>query len=153
MRTVPSGNSLQLFRKGSFYFMSQQFKESIAPYQQALDIEKVSPSLERKFWYVLVDNLAMAYGITGDLTNSQKVIEYGISKDSNYPMFYYNMACVAAEKGDMAGAEANLKLAYDRRANVLEGETLGDARTDDSFQKFMQRKDFRDFANKLYSQP
>jgi hypothetical protein len=153
MRTVPSGSSLQLFRKGSFYFMSQQFKESIAPYQQALDIEKVSPSLERKFWYVLVDNLAMAYGITGDLTNSQKVIEYGISKDSNYPMFYYNMACVAAEKGDMAGAEANLKLAYDRRANVLEGETLADARTDDSFQKFMQRKDFRDFANKLYSQP
>ena len=53
----------------------------------------------------------------------------------------------------MAGAEANLKLAYDRRANVLEGETLADARTDDSFQKFMQRKDFRDFANKLYSQP
>ena len=72
MRTMPSGSSLQLFRKGSFYFMSQQFKESIAPYQQALDIEKVSPSLERKFWYVLVDNLAMAYGITGDLTNSQK---------------------------------------------------------------------------------
>jgi len=58
---------------------------------------------------------------------------------------------VAAEKGDAAGAEANLKLAYDRRANVLPGEALADARTDDSFQKLMQRKDFRDFANKLYS--
>jgi tetratricopeptide (TPR) repeat protein len=148
---APSGNSMQLFRKGSFYFMSQQFKESIAPYQQALDLEKANPSLEKKLWYVLVDNLAIAYGITGDLTNSQKVIAYGISKDPNYPIFYYNMACVAAERGDMAGAEANLKLAYDRRANVLEGETLADARTDDSFQKFMQRKDFRDFANKLYS--
>src|ERR1700722_1232123 len=148
---APSGNSMQLFRKGSFYFMSQQYKESIAPYQQALDIEKTTPSLEKKLWYVLVDNLTMAYGITGDLVNSQKVIDYGISKDPNYPMFYYNLACVAAEKGDMAGAETNLKLAYDRRANVLPGETLADARTDDSFQKFMQRKDFRDFANKLYS--
>src|ERR1700722_20100026 len=148
---APSGNSMQLFRKGSYYFMSQQYKESIAPYQQALDLEKTTPSLEKKLWYVLVDNLTMAYGITGDLVNSQKVIDYGISKDPNYPMFYYNLACVAAEKGDMAGAETNLKLAYDRRANVLPGETLADARTDDSFQKFMQRKDFRDFANKLYS--
>jgi tetratricopeptide (TPR) repeat protein len=150
---VPAGNSMQLFRKGSFYFISQQYKESIAPYQHALDIENTSPTLEKKLWYVLVDNLAIAYGITGDLANSQKVIEYGISKDANYPMFYYNLTCVAAEKGDMAGAETNLKLAYDRRANVLAGETLADARTDDSFQKFMQRKDFRDFANKLYSQP
>ena len=145
--------SMQLFRKGSFYFMSQQFKESIAPYQQALDIEKVTPSLEKKLWYVLVDNLAMAYGITGDFMNSQRVIEYGISKDPSYPVFYYNLACIAGEKGDMARAETNLKLAYDRRANVLPGEALADARTDDSFQKLMQRKDFRDFANKLYSQP
>ena len=58
----------------------------------------------------------------------------------------------APEKGDAAGAETNLKLAYDRRANVLSGETFFDARTDDSFQKLMQRRDFRDFANKLYSQ-
>jgi len=151
--SAPAGNSMQLFRKGSFYFMSQQYKESIAPYQQALDIEKVTPSLEKKLWYVLVDNLTMAYGITGDLASSQKIIEYGISKDPNYPMFYYNLACVAAEKGDMTGAETNLKLAYDRRGNVLPGETLADARTDDSFQKLMQSKDFRDFANKLYSQP
>jgi tetratricopeptide (TPR) repeat protein len=149
----PMGNSVQLFRKGSFYFMSQQYKESIAPYQQAFDIEKVSPTLEKKLWYVLVDNLAMAYGITGDLANSQKTIEYGISKDPNYPMFYYNLACVAAEKGDAAGAKTNLQLAYDRRANVLPGEAFADARTDDSFQKLMQRKDFRDFVNKLYSQP
>jgi hypothetical protein len=58
---------------------------------------------------------------------------------------------VAGEKGDAAGAETNLKLAYDRRDNVLPGETLSDARTDDSFQKLMQRRDFRDFVNKLYS--
>jgi tetratricopeptide (TPR) repeat protein len=148
---APAGNSMQLFRKGSFYFISQQYKESISPYQQALDLEKANPSLEKKLWYVLVDNLAVAYGITGDLAHSQQVIEYGISKDPNYPMFYYNLACVAGEKGDASAAEANLKLAYDRRANVLPGESLADARSDDSFQKLMQRPDFRAFVNKLYS--
>jgi hypothetical protein len=47
--------------------------------------------LEEKLWYVLVDNLAMAYGITNDLENSQKVVAYGISRDPSYPLFYYNM--------------------------------------------------------------
>ena len=146
-----AGNALQLFRKGSFYYISQNFKEAIGPYQQALDLEKANPTLEKKLWYVLVDNLTIAYGITGDLANSESIAQYGISKDPNYPLFYYNLACAAAEKGDVAGAETNLKLAYDRRANVLAGETFSDARTDDSFQKLMQQRGFRDFANKLYS--
>jgi len=148
--SVPVGNSLQLFQQGSRYFLAQDFRGSIAPYKQALDIEKVTPTLEKKLWYVLVDNLAIAYGITNDLANSQKVIEYGISKDPNYPMFYYNLACIAGEKGDARNAKANLKLAHDRRANVLPGESLADARTDDSFQKLMQDGDFRDFVNGLY---
>jgi tetratricopeptide (TPR) repeat protein len=151
--TAPAGSALQLFRKGSFYYISQKFQESIGPYQQALDLEKANPTLEKKLWYVLVDNLTIAYGITGDLANSESIAKYGISQDPNYPLFYYNLACAAAEKGDVAGAKTNLKLAYDRRANVLPGETFADARSDDSFQKLMQRRDFSDFANKLYSQP
>ena len=148
---VPVGNSLRLFQEGSRDFISQNYRESIGPYQRALDIEKTTPTLEKKLWYVLVDNLAMAYGITHDFANSKKVIEYGISKDPNYPMFYYNLACIAGEKGDAQGAEKNLKLAYDRRANVLPGESPADARTDDSFQKLMQNSEFRQFVNALYA--
>jgi tetratricopeptide (TPR) repeat protein len=148
---VPAGNSLQLFQLGSRYFIAQDYRGSIAPYQQALDIEKVSPTLEKKLWYVLVDNLAMAYGITKDLGRSQKVIEYGISKDPDYPMFYYNLACLAGEKGDARNAKTNLKLAYERRGNVLPGESFADARTDDSFQKLMQNPDFRQFVDALYA--
>jgi tetratricopeptide (TPR) repeat protein len=148
---VPVGNSLRLFQLGSRYFIAQQYREAIGPYQQALDIEKVTPTLEKKLWYVLVDNLAMAYGITNDLGNSQKVIAYGISKDPKYPLFYYNLACIAAEKGDAQNAEANLKLAYEHRSNALPGETIPDARTDDSFQKLLLDKNFRQFVDSLYS--
>jgi hypothetical protein len=147
---VPVGNSLRLFQQGSRYFIEQNYRDSIAPYQQALNIEKVTPTLEKKLWYVLVDNLAMAYGITNDFPNSQRVIEYGISKEPNYPLFYYNLACIAGEKADARNAQANLKLAYDRRANALPGESLPDARTDDSFQKLMQDKGFQQFADALY---
>jgi len=148
--TIPVGNSMQLFQQGSRYFLAQQYREAIGPYQQALDIEKASPMLEKKLWYVLVDNLAMAYGITNDLENSQKVLAYGISKDPSYPLFYYNLACIAGEKGDSQSAKANLKLAYERRSHALPGETIPDARTDDSFQKLMQEKDFRQFVDSLY---
>jgi len=92
----------------------------------------------------------MADGITNDLENSQKVVAYGISKDPSYPLFYYNMACIAGEKGDAQSAKANLKLAYERRSHALPGETIPDARTDDSFQKLMQEKDFQQFVDSLY---
>ncbi|HEY2821507.1 MAG TPA: hypothetical protein VGJ06_10750 [Candidatus Acidoferrum sp.] len=145
-------SALQMFRVGSYYYVSQKYKESIGPYQRALNLEKANPTLDKTSWYVLVDNLTVAYGLTGDLTNAENVVRYGISQDSNYPVFFYNLACLDAEKGDVAGAEANLTLANDRRANALPGETFdADARTDDSFRKLMQQKAFRDFANKLYS--
>jgi tetratricopeptide (TPR) repeat protein len=147
---VPVGNSLRLFQQGSRYFIDQNYRDSIAPYQQALEIEKVTPTLEKNLWYVLVDNLALAYGITDDFANSQRVIEYGISKDPNYPLFYYNLACIAGDKGDVRRAKANLKLAYDRRANALPGESVPNARTDNSFRKLMQDKDFQQFADALY---
>src|SRR2546426_3005742 len=36
-------------------------------------------------------------------------ISYGVSKDPAYPLFYYNLACVAADKSDVAEAERNLR--------------------------------------------
>jgi predicted Zn-dependent protease len=108
-----------LFQQGSRYFIDQNYRDSIAPYRQALEIEKVTPTLEKNLWYVLVDNLALAYGVTDDFANAQRMSEYGISKDANDPLFYYNLACIAGEKGDVRRAKANFKLAYDRRAKAL----------------------------------
>jgi hypothetical protein len=47
---VPVGNSLRLFQQGSRYFIDQNYRDSIAPYQQALDSEKGTPTLEKKLW-------------------------------------------------------------------------------------------------------
>jgi len=43
--------------------------------------------LSNEYWHVLVDNLAMAYGIPGDLTRSKEILEYGLAKDPTYPNF------------------------------------------------------------------
>lgn len=146
-----SGTSLQLFLKGSLAFRDGKYQESIAPYQKALDMEKASPKLEKNLGLALIDNLTMAYGITGNLAASKATAQYGISKDPTYPLSYYNLACAAAEEGNVADTQNFLKLAYDRRDNMIPGEKFPDARTDDSFTTLMKNPGFRGFVNALYS--
>jgi tetratricopeptide (TPR) repeat protein len=147
---VPSGNSLTLFQEGSRYFIAHQYREAIRPYQKALEIEKSTPTLDKNHWRVLIDNLSVAYGITHDLTSAREALTYGVSKDPDYALFYYNLACVAAEKGDLPDTENYMKLAFERRENLIPGETFPDARVDDSFQKLLLQKEFRQFLNSLY---
>ena len=150
---VPAGNSMLLFQQGSRYFIAHQYREAIGPYRQAFEIEKVTPTLNKNLWRVLVDNLSIAYGITGDVAYARETLNYGVSKDPDYPLFYYNLACAAAEKGALSDTEKYLRLAFDRRANTIPGETFPDARVDDSFQKLLLQKDFRQFLNTLYGPP
>jgi tetratricopeptide (TPR) repeat protein len=147
---VLTGNSMLLFQQGSRYFLAHQYRQAIAPYQKAFEIEKSTPTLEKNLWRVLVDNLGMAYGISGDLTSARDTLTYGVSKDPDYPLFYYNLACVTAEKGDRPDTENYLKLAFERRENMIPGETFPDARVDDSFQTLLLQKEFRQFVNSLY---
>jgi hypothetical protein len=147
---TPAGNSMQLFQEGSRYYLAHQYREAIPAYQKALDIEKSTPTLEKNYWRVLIDNLGIAYGITGNLASAKSTLSYGVSKDPDYPLFYYNLACVAAEKGDAHDTEKLLKLAFDRRNNVIQGETFPDARSDDSFQKLLLQNEFRQFVTSLY---
>jgi tetratricopeptide (TPR) repeat protein len=151
--SVPAGNSMLLFQQGSRYFIAHQYREAIGPYRQAFEIEKITPTLDRNLWRVLVDNLSIAYEITGDLAHARETLNYGVSKDPDYPLFYYNLACAVAEKGAVPDTEKYLRLAFDRRANTIPGETFPDARVDDSFQKLLLQKEFRQFLNSLYGPP
>ncbi len=44
-------------------------------------------------------------------------------------------------------------LAFERRDNVIPGGTLPDLRVDDSFQKLLLQKEFRQFIYSLYGPP
>jgi tetratricopeptide (TPR) repeat protein len=150
---VPAGNSLSLFLEGSRYFVAHQYRDAIPFYQKAFEIEKSSPTLEKNLWRVLIDNLSISYGITHDLTSARDALTYGVSKDPDYPLFYYNLACVTAEKGDLPDTENYLKLAFERRDNLIPGERFPDARVDDSFQTLLLERGFRQFLAALYGPP
>lgn len=142
-------SSMDLMGEASRLYEQQDYKGAIGPYSQALELEKASPKLGKPLWYVLVDNLGVSYGITRDLQKAKDTFDYGVSKDPAYPLFYYNLACTYAEMGDEAKASDYLKKAFDYKANVLPGETMPDPRTDDSFQKLMKKKEFRELAESL----
>jgi tetratricopeptide (TPR) repeat protein len=141
--------SLELVQEASLLYLQHDYKGAIRPYSQALELEKVNPRLEQRLWYVLVDNLGMSYGITGDLKNAKETFEYGVSRDPRYPLFYYNLACTYAEMGDATEAGNHLKKAFEYKANVLQGERIPDPRQDDSFKKLMKNKEFRELAETL----
>ena len=144
---------MHLLEEGSRYFIAHRYREAIGPYSKAFEIEKRTPSLDRTMWRVLIDNLSMAYGITGNVPSSAEVLNYGVSKDPDYPLFYYNLACGTAEQGKVQETESYLKLAFERRANVISGESLPDPRRDHSFQKLLKQKEFRQFVDTLCGSP
>lgn len=141
--TSAQKTSMDYLIEGSQFYMNGDYKNAIPPYQKALDLEKKERKLERKFWIVLVDNLGMAYGITGDIKSSFAVFDYGISVEPTYPLFYYNMACGYGELGDEDNAIKWLRPAFKYKANMMAGERFPNPETDSSFAKFRESEKFR----------
>jgi tetratricopeptide (TPR) repeat protein len=103
--------STDYLQVGSLFYLGHDYQRAIAPYAQALALEQKNRQLDKKLWFVLVDNLGMAYGITGNLDKARETFEYGIQQDPDYPLFYYNMAGYFGEKEDASNAALYLKKA------------------------------------------
>jgi tetratricopeptide (TPR) repeat protein len=149
-QTPTTQTSMQLFRLGSAFYLQNKYDQAIPPYQKALDLERAQPQLDKTLWRVLVDNLGMAYGMTGRLKEAKVTFEHGIQADPTYPMFHYNLACTFAEMNDLDHAMQSLKTAFQYRKNQNAGEEgMPDPRQDSSFQRFMNNDVFRTFVNNL----
>lgn len=134
--------SAALVAEGNKHFALNEYDKAIGPYQEALDQEKKEPKLDSSQWRVLIDNLAMAYGITGKLAAVEEVLKYGLSKDPTYPMFYFVYADLYAERNDLDNTMKVLRMALKYRNNVIPGEKLPDPSADDSFKRFLKNDGF-----------
>ena len=143
-------NSRQLFNIGSALYLQSKYAQAIPPYQKAFDLERAQPELDRTLWRVLIDNLGMAYGMTGHLKEAKTTFEQGIQADPTYPMFHYNLACTFAEMNDLDHTMQSLNTAFRYRKNQNPGEAgMPDPRQDSSFQRFMKNVSFRNLVNDL----
>ena len=63
---------MEYMKEGSQHYIQGNLKSAIIPYSKALEFEKKQPTLGKPLWYGLVDNLGIAYGITGDLKKARE---------------------------------------------------------------------------------
>ena len=128
---------------GNAAYAAKDYPTAVKSYGTALDQEKAKPTLDKKQWYALVNNLAMSYTLTGDTKNARIVLAYGVSKNYDYPMFHYILARTFGVEGSEGDAINHLERAFERRSKLPAGEKLPDPMTDESFAGFADSDAFK----------
>ena len=132
------------FRVASILFKNSP-NLAVPYYKSALDAMPDNPSFitPRR---IATDQLVMSLGMSGDIKDGRAVAERAVAADPDYPINYYNLACMDAEQGNATNAKAHLKQAFDRRANVLKGESMPDPTKDESILKLKKDETFWAFV-------
>ncbi len=137
------------FSYGNLFYQQHQYKRAIPFYEKSLAQEKSHATMSRDHFKVLLDLLGISYGVSGDLEKSKEILQWAITQEPEYPLFYYNLACAYAELNNLPDAIANLRKAYQYRNNVLEGEQLPDPSMDSSFSRFITDETFLSELEKM----
>jgi predicted Zn-dependent protease len=137
----PSNILAQIYL-GQSLFKQQKFADAVGPFEKARELEAGGIKLNSDQHRILVDQLVIAYGISGNLKKAHSLLDDAIRQDPDYPLNYYNLACAFAEEGDKPKMLANLSTAFQHKDHVLKGEQMPDPRTDDSFQNYVHDADF-----------
>lgn len=137
---------------GGYFFAKDHYPDAARYYQQALDLEKKSPSMDRTSLEIMIDELAAAYLAVRDVPNARVALQYGISKYPDYPLFYFNLAAAYAELDRMDECIEQLRAAYQRKAGMIAGEAFPDPLTDDYFRKFLKEEKFTKAVREMQRQ-
>jgi tetratricopeptide (TPR) repeat protein len=98
---------------------------------------------------IMRDQAGMSYGISGDSAKARSLLEKGIADDPDYPMNYYNLACADAGEKKLSDAKRHLQQAFDRKANMIPGESMPVPAKDDSFLPYKGDREFWSFVQGL----
>jgi tetratricopeptide (TPR) repeat protein len=133
----------------SYYYLKEDYAKSAKHYEEVLNRQASERTLDHDSWRMVIDQLGMSYGLSGQPGKTRDLLQWAIPVDPEYPMFYYSLACAYAEMGDPDQALSNLRLAYQYKLNMLPNETFPDPKKDPSFKKLLKDKKFRAELDKL----
>lgn len=137
----PSNILAQIYL-GQSLFMQKKYGDAVGPFEKARDLEANGMKLNSDQHRILLDQLVISLGESGDLKKVHALLDEAIRQDPDYPLNYYNLACAYAGEGDKAKMLASLSTAFQHKDHVLKGEQMPDPRTDDSFQNYVHDPDF-----------
>ena len=141
-KPAPNPEVMAYIQDGRDFFLKHYYSESIPLFEKALAMERKRPSLDQFWWRILVDDLGVAYGASGNLKKAKATYEYGLAKDPKYYLFNYNMACTYAELDDADKAISYLRLTYKSIEEITTVKPKIDPWSDPSFKKLMNNDKF-----------
>jgi len=71
---------------GQALFRQAKYAESVGPYEKVREMERSGNKLSSDQHRIVVDQLSMAYGISGDLKKARALLEDAIRQDPEYPI-------------------------------------------------------------------
>jgi tetratricopeptide (TPR) repeat protein len=142
---------IDAFLYDQILYDNQQFAAAGPLFEELLMRSKNEPDQDLDLIRVLTDQAGMSYGMAGNIAKARSIFESAIPSDPGYPMYYYNLACADAEENKLADAQKHLQQAFDRKANVIHGESMPDPTQDDSFTPYQNNKQFWSFVESLRS--
>ncbi|HZQ18847.1 MAG TPA: tetratricopeptide repeat protein [Terriglobales bacterium] len=134
---------------GQSLFRQEKYDQAVIPFEKARNLENAGIKLTLVQHRILVDQLAMSYGISGKSKECRALLESAIREDPDYPLNYYNLACLNAQEGNKRELINDLTLVFQHRDHVLNGEEMPNPRKDSSFEKYVNDPDFVALMKKL----
>jgi hypothetical protein len=142
-----------IFFYGQILYQKHKYADAAPIFEKALGhVNDLPDATLKTMKRVATDQAGIAYGISGNSVKARAVFEKAIVEDPEYPLFYYNLACADAEEKNLAAAKKHLQQAFDRKANIIPGETMPDPTTDNSFTPYRDNKEFWAFVEGLRGQ-
>jgi hypothetical protein len=142
-----------IFFYGQILYQKHMYAGAAPIFEKALaHVNDLPDTTLKTMKRVATDQAGIAYGISGNAAQARAVFEKAIVSDPDYPLFYYNLACADAEEKNLAAARKHLQQAFDRKANIIPGETMPDPTTDNSFTPYRDNKEFWAFVEGLREQ-
>ncbi|HEY6348268.1 MAG TPA: hypothetical protein VI636_02550 [Candidatus Angelobacter sp.] len=118
-------------------------------YERAFVLEKANRTFDNDMYLDLISRLGFAYRINGNLAKAKETLIYGLSQNSNYPIFHYDLACTYAQMGQIDESLGHLNTAYQHRAKVAPTQLPAYPAEDTCFQKIATDPRFVNAVQKL----
>jgi hypothetical protein len=147
---VPTFRDVLLYAQ--ILYEAHMYKAAAPVFETALAKLSENPGIDtRTMKRLATDQAGMAYGMSGDIQKARAIFDKAIAEDPDYPLYYYNLACADAEEHNLGDARKHLQEAFNRKANVIPGESMPDPTADDSFLPYRNNKEFWTFLEGLRS--
>jgi predicted Zn-dependent protease len=131
------------FMEGDILFILHRLDEASAVYQTVRTLDDAQHKLTADQRHQLISQQGILLLLSKKYTEAVTFFEAALKTDSNYPLYYYNLASAYAYNNDLEHSLANLKKSWELRSFLPESKDFPDPRQDAAFQKFLKDPKFQ----------